>query len=248
MADPVPAIYTEEFFDSHEQGAVNSARVVVPILMDLLTPSSVIDVGCGRGAWLRVFQENGVATTQGLDGPYVSQSKLLIDPACFTPIDLNGSFQIRDQYDLAVCLEVVEHLRPSAGQSLIHNLTSVAPVVLFSAAIPGQGGRNHVNEQWPSYWRAIFAKYGFRMLDPIRRHVWHDVRVRWWYRQNMFLYASSEAMEKWPALQWEEKLVPAVEVEWVHVNILNRWIHPKGKKSILSRLLRRTAARVRLWS
>src|SRR5262245_11052980 len=129
---------------------------------------SVVDVGCGRGAWLRAFRENGVEVIAGMDGDHIATSKLLIEPLSFRCVDLTKPLRSTEKYDLAVCLEVVEHLPSTAGRSLIASLTSVAPLVLFSAAIPGQRGTGHINEQWPPYWQSIFAGHGYVRLDPIR--------------------------------------------------------------------------------
>src|SRR5205823_3545352 len=126
---------------------------------------------------------------RGLDGPSVDASHLLIDPACFTPVDLARCPELAETFDLALCLEVAEHLPPRASRPLVRLLTRAAPLVLFSAAIPGQGGVGHRNEQWPDYWRARFAEFGYRRLDPVRRHVWQDPRVAGWYQQNLYLYA-----------------------------------------------------------
>jgi hypothetical protein len=65
-----------------------------------------------------------------------------------------------------------------------------APVVLFSAAIPGQGGYGHVNEQWPGYWARMFDECGYGVSDALRWAIWNDERVEPWYRQNLLLCAS----------------------------------------------------------
>jgi SAM-dependent methyltransferase len=213
--------YHDGFFDLHEQGALESARVIVPILLSIVKPTSVIDVGCGRGTWLKVFQENGVKTIRGLDGRYIDRLKLLIDPIYFSPVDLSEPLEIDGQYDLAVCLEVAEHIAPKNSRPLIRTLTAAAPAVLFSAAIPGQSGTDHVNEQWPSYWKELFAERGFQMLDPIRRHILLDTRVEWWYRQNIVLFASEVAISKDTVLRKEETAARR-EFEWVHVDVLRR--------------------------
>jgi 2-polyprenyl-3-methyl-5-hydroxy-6-metoxy-1,4-benzoquinol methylase len=72
--------YDNKFFDGQREFALRSARIVVPVLLKIIKPASVVDVGCGHGAWLRAFQENGVKVIKGLDGSYIDQSQLLIDP------------------------------------------------------------------------------------------------------------------------------------------------------------------------
>ena len=97
-------------------------------------------------------------------------------------------FHLPKQFELAACLEVAEHIPETSASHLIDELTGCAPVVLFSAAIPGQGGTQHVNEQWPEYWRELFGRRGYRPVDAIRGRIIQDPSVEWWYRQNILVY------------------------------------------------------------
>jgi SAM-dependent methyltransferase len=214
--------------ETDTKGSLESARVIVPIIVGLLKPKSVIDFGCGLGAWLKAFQENGVEEVKGLDGPYLDRSKLLIDNTSFRSVDLCQPVDIEGRWDLAICLEVAEHLPPMAGAALVRVLTDSAPLVLFSAAIPGQTGRGHINEQWPVYWRQLFERQGFRRLDPVRRHIWQDHRVDWWYRQNILLYASEEAIAVSEALRAEQELADRMQDEWIHVHVLSSYTRLRG--------------------
>jgi SAM-dependent methyltransferase len=210
--------YDGQFFDDLLPGALSSARVVVPILMELIGATSIIDVGCGLGAWLSVFRECGVTKILGVDGEYVDTSKLLIDESDFVVCDLaRVSPQIDSRYDLALCLEVAEHLPATEARRLVRLVTTLAPLILFSAAIPGQGGINHINEQWPSYWRELFAQLGFRMLDPIRPHIRDNCYVEWWYRQNLTLYATPKAVAEHASLTRLGATHQAA-IEWIHVS------------------------------
>jgi SAM-dependent methyltransferase len=220
MTDNVAESYDGEFFGALSEGVLESARVVVPLVLNLVRPASVVDLGCGQGEWLRVFKDHGVPAVLGLDGDYVDRSKLLIDPAEFWAGDLSGPIRLEGRSDLAVCLEVAEHLPAPAGRALVAALADAAPLVLFSAAVPGQGGVHHLNEQWPDYWADLFAEHGLRRLDPIRRHIWQDQRVWWWYRQNLFLYARPEVIAASEALRAEERFAEGPGQEWVHTEIL----------------------------
>jgi hypothetical protein len=213
-------LYDDEFFTRNIEATFQSARIIVPHVLRQVHPRSVIDVGCARGAWLRAFSEHGVQIVQGLDGNYVDRSKLLIETADFTPVNLITAVKgelgplmekANGSYDLALCLEVAEHLPHSSADDLVRTLTTLAPIVLFSAAVPGQGGIGHINEQWPHYWKLRFEKYGFQRIDSIRRRIWRDKRVPWWYRQNMFLFAARERIAESNLMRAEEKL-PALDV------------------------------------
>ena len=217
-------LYDKEFFDRHTDETLQSARIIVPHVLRKVRPRSVVDLGCALGAWLKVFAEHGAEVVQGLDGHYVDSSKLLIDEATFTPVDLvetikgdlNPVIEKADgRYDLAVCLEVAEHLPESSASDLVRTLTTLAPIVLFSAAVPGQGGVGHINERWPSYWKSRFEEHGFQRLDPIRRRIWKNQRVHWWYRQNIFLFAAREQIEHSESLREDERL-PQIDDFYIH--------------------------------
>src|SRR6267154_2028522 len=137
--------YTEEFFEYIERGSIASAKQFCTFLTPLLNVRSVLDVGCGRGAWLREWQNAGVRIAQGVDGPYVCQQSLLIPVHDFAVVDLTKKFDMQRRYDLVTSLEVAEHLPASCSEAFISSLVAHADLVLFSAATPGQGGENHIN-------------------------------------------------------------------------------------------------------
>jgi SAM-dependent methyltransferase len=192
--------YTEAFYARQAEGSRQSAAEIVPLVLGLIPASSVVDVGCGMGAWLSVFREYGVVDALGLDGDYVTAGQLLIAPSQFQAVDLTAPPTPSRSFDLAVSLEVAEHLPATAADSFVTYLTSLAPVVLFSAAIPGQGGVDHVNEQWPEYWASRFQRRGYMAIDCLRPVVWRNQKVQWWYAQNILLFAHSSYVARMPAL------------------------------------------------
>jgi SAM-dependent methyltransferase len=156
--------------------------------MEAFPVRSVIDVGCGIGAWLKEFSENGVHRAVGLDGVYVARDQLVIDAGNFVGHDLERPLPPLGTFDLATSLEVAEHLTPARADSFISDLCGLADVVLFSAAIPFQGGDNHINEQWQSFWAAKFAGHGFELFDVLRSRIWEETNVCFWYKQNILFY------------------------------------------------------------
>jgi SAM-dependent methyltransferase len=180
-------IYGEEFFDAQARGSYSSARHAVPYILQFVSPRSVIDVGCGVGAWAKAFLENGVQDVRGVDGTYVDRRKLLIPETSFQAVNLAEAREI-GQSDLVCCLEVAEHLDEEASDRFVDLLVSTAPIILFSAAIPGQGGTHHVNEKWPTYWIEKFEARGYVARDWIRPVIWADGRIGEAYRQNMVLF------------------------------------------------------------
>ncbi len=180
--------YSADFFRAFEAGSSGSAAQIVPIVVDLVRPRSAVDVGCGIGTWAKALGDAGVSEVVGIDGPYVPRDELLIAPDTFVAADLNRPLPLGREFDLALCLEVGEHLPPPIASRLVEHLTELAPAVLFSAAIPFQGGNHHVNERWPSYWASLFAARGYAAYDVVRPRVWSSAEVEPWYAQNTLLY------------------------------------------------------------
>lgn len=185
-------VYDEEFFDLQARFSLESARGMVPFILSVLKPKSVVDVGSGVGAWGSAFLENGVDSVTCLDGDYVNRDKLLVPLESFKPVDLNTASDIGN-YDLACCLEVAEHLEERNAENFVKLLVSSAPVIVFSAAIPGQGGLDHVNEQWQTYWIKKFEAHGYLTRDWLRPLIWDESNIGAIYRQNVLLFCHPEA-------------------------------------------------------
>jgi SAM-dependent methyltransferase len=196
-------------------------------------PRSVVDVGCGTGAWLSEFRQNGAERILGLDGDNIDPSWLVIPKECFRSVDLSKPFDGLGQFDLAVCLEVAEHLPKQSAEGLVRRLVALAPLVLFSAGVPFQGGVHHVNEQWPEYWKDFFKQNGFQALDVIRKQVWKNPEVAYWYRQNMFLFVREDLIPGNPAFL--DATRDADDLMLVHSAILH---YQLGVRSILKQLPR----------
>ena len=208
--------YPKEFYSDLEGTALPSGRRIVPILVDLTAPAAVVDFGCGDGSWLSVFRDHGATRILGLDGDWVDERQLRIPPADFRRAHLDRAVAVDGRFDLAMSLEVAEHLPESRAAGFVAELARLAPVVLFSAAPPFQGGMHHVNEQWPSYWAALFADHGFRPLDILRWQVWNDPQVTWWYKQNLLLFARDDAIRAHPKLAAAAANAPREPIAVVH--------------------------------
>ena len=193
--------YSEAFFAQQSDVSYRSAAVVVPMVLELVRPSSVVDIGCGVGTWLSVVRECGIADVVGVDGDYVNRDRLRIPADRFQARDLTQVVHLDRGFDLAFCLEVAEHIPPQSADHIVDTLTGLAPVVVFSAAIPFQGGTGHVNEQWPEYWAHKFEARGFIAIDFLRARLWNDPRVECYYAQNVVLYAKAEALSALPHLR-----------------------------------------------
>ena len=197
------ARYGQSFYRQRHQRTSLSASVIVDHLLTMIpVPRSVVDVGCGVGSWLRVFEQRGVEEVLGVEGPWISsvpeeelavpRGKIVIHQL-ETPLDLG-------RFDLAVSMEVAEHLPASEAPAFVASLSRLSDLILFSAAIPGQGGVGHQNEQWPEYWAGRFRAHGYSAFDLIRPALWTDDRVSVWYRQNALVYARGESARALPGV------------------------------------------------
>lgn len=183
------SIYNDAFYKAQRAGSYHCALVIMKNVCSIIQPSSVVDVGCGAGGWLRAAQLYSDCSILGVDGSACT-SELYIPEENYRVVDFESDFTIDDSFDLAISLEVAEHISKSQSKYFIEQLTDSAPVVLFSAAVPNQGGINHINEQWQSYWMDLFERKNFVAHDCIRPLIYEDDSIPWWYSQNTFLYVS----------------------------------------------------------
>lgn len=180
--------YTKEFFSERVGHSNHTAGKVHEILRKILPQlNSVVDVGCGTGSWLAEFKNCGIETIKGYDGYLNSFTFLEIPKKDFSFHNLKDPIISAEKFDLAICLEVAEHLYEDDAHTLIRSVCSLSDFILFSAAIPGQGGQNHFNERWQSYWIDLFTCYNFTAFDCIRSKIWDDPKIPFWYKQNSFL-------------------------------------------------------------
>ncbi len=178
--------YSSHFYDAIRSGSRSSAEAVVPLIIGHLgAVESVVDVGCGEGWWGAEFAGHlpWAVTALGIDGEYVESCAIPMEA-----VDLGQPFDLGRRFDVAVCLEVAEHLPPERADGFVADLCRLAPTVVFSAAMPRQGGVGHVNLQPPAYWASLFRSRGYGWEDPIRQRVWQDPRVEPWYARGTLIY------------------------------------------------------------
>lgn len=242
--------YDNNFFDYVNSGATNSAKEVLPVLLEVLNINSVLDVGCGQGAWLAVWQQLGVADITGLDGDYVNPEALLINNKQFIAHDLSKNFQLNRNFDIVQTLEVAEHLPESSARDFVNSLVNHGDLILFSAAPKGQGGDHHINEQDYDYWAKLFAEHKYQPIDFVRPQIKSRSNVEPWYRYNIFLFASPDAMNTLPsnitdkALPFGDKL-PDVSPPLYKLRKKIIRLLPVAAMTLLAKLKERIVARQR---
>jgi hypothetical protein len=200
MDEHLSYFYNKNFYNEQWLGSYKKAKIILPIVLDILPKiNSAVDFGCGTGVWLSVLHDLGVNDIMGYDGAWVEKEMLRIPVENFKAVELDKKYFIERRYDLAMSIEVAEHLPEEAARIFVETLTKASDIVLFSAAIPMQGGQNHINEQWQDYWCNIFKDFGYIGTDIIRRKIWNQWNIEEILgnggggvsKQNIILYINS---------------------------------------------------------
>jgi SAM-dependent methyltransferase len=215
--------YDKAFYASQSGSSFQAAMEMLPPVMARLNAKSVFDLGCGVGTWLSAAQQAGATRILGVDGPWVDRDALAIDKNSFRHVELEtGSWHVDERFDLAISVEVLEHLTDAAGKASIGALCSLTDAVLFSAAIPEQRGSNHINERWQSYWAREFASHGFEACLFPREVTWDNTSIPFWYRQNIVLYARPERLAACGLRSCRLELVDVVHPELYTLRVIKR--------------------------
>ena len=188
--------YGHDFYDYIDAGSRRSARAVAGLLLPQMNIASLLDIGAGHGAWAAEWLSAGVKDVVAVDGDYVSLHQLAIPTRNFIAHDLATPLILKRKFDLVQTLEVAEHLPHAKADLFVDNLIAHGDVILFSAAVPHQGGEHHVNEQPPEYWRAKFAKRGYAVFDFVRPGLVDKDGVMAWYRFNSYVYANPAGQKR----------------------------------------------------
>ena len=189
-------VYNNDFYAYISGGSRLSADQIVPLLRDEVRMQSVLDMGAGNGAWLASWIDAGVADALAVDGAYVDTTRLAIPRENFRAHDLTQPLDLARRFDLVQSLEVAEHIAPESAEIFVDSLCRHGDVVLFSAAVPHQGGEFHVNEQPLEYWRKKFAARGYDCFDWLRPQIAGNRQIKPWYRFNVALYANEAGQER----------------------------------------------------
>lgn len=222
--------YSKKFYKNRQKLTKTSAEMILSLLFSRIQFNSVIDFGCATGIWIAACKKYGANNCLGLDGDWIDKKQLEISDDEFIVHNLNLlGYVPKSRYDLAICIEVAEHLTQEMGDVLVKSLTESSDVILFSAAVCGQGGTGHINEQPQHYWSNKFALQNYICIDLIRPKIWNDEFVNIIYKQNMLLYVHDEALKK---LDFETDVILAeYEIDRIHPDLLSLKV-PKNQGNL----------------
>jgi SAM-dependent methyltransferase len=207
--------------------SLEGPRAALPLLVEPGAVNSVLDIGCGKGTWLKAAIENGAKLVVGVDGIEIPHTELLFPPENFHICDLRKPLDLHQHFDLVLCLEVAEHLEKQYAEQFVKSIAIHSDTILFSAACPGQSGQHHINCQWPEYWQALFNKEGYACTDAPRWKIWRDTRIEPWYRQNIFL-----AVRDYELAGKEPRIFSTIHPDYLLQRMAGR-LREEGKSSTL---------------
>lgn len=187
---PIDAVYDDAFFKQNAELITPTVKAVVDTVIEIKDCIRVVDFGCGGGQYLKEFYDRG-SYVFGVDGSNFAKLNAVIPQENFQVSDLTKPINLGHPFSVALCFEVAEHIPTEASKTLVKNITSHAPLVFFTAAPPGQGGTDHINEQPPEFWIKLFKDMGFTYLDKDTEAIrisWKKKKVLWWIANNIMLF------------------------------------------------------------
>ena len=133
-----------DYNHSENLHTLSGPAAALPILFAKALPTSLLDVGCGTGTWLKAAIDLGIPDVFGVDGVEVPADKLHVQDEKIRHQDLTRPWNLNKRFDAVICLEVAEHLDSAFAHILIDALVQHSDQIYFSAACPGQTGQHHV--------------------------------------------------------------------------------------------------------
>lgn len=183
-------IYKKKFFEWHHSNKImNEYEIVTKVLYDTFTPKSVIDFGCGTGIYLYFFSTFGIEYLKGLEGCQNAINLALVKN--IEKYDISKKIKLNTKYDICLCFEVAEHIHKKYAETLIHNLCIASDIILFSAAIPKQTGRHHINLQPKQYWINKFEFEGFIYQESVTQNIINkmpSLKSIAWIKNNIMIF------------------------------------------------------------
>jgi len=210
-------MYSKLYYKKHQDGSYASAYKILKYLTTFITIESIIDFGCGVGTWCSAAQNLSINNIMGVDQNLYDSSYMLIPNKNYLQRDLQKSVSLDMKMDLVISVEVGEHIESRYSHVFINTLCQHGDIILFSAALPYQGGTGHINEKPCSYWRDIFSDLDYIAIDCIRGVFWEDDDVEVWYKNNTILYVRD-------GLQFDilNKISSSYPIDIIHPDMLQR--------------------------
>ncbi len=197
-------VYDDEFFGVNQEEGLKFAEWFIPLLRRTFQLNSLIDVGCGTGHYLHACRQSGISDVFGMEGSPFAFKHLLVPDHLVVRHDLRKPFQFDRRWDLALSLEVAEHIDDVDTDNYVRILCNASDVVVITAAPLGQGGTRHVNEHSRSWWTEKFSGAGYRydaaatdkMILGIREAKAQQKFVASWFEPNIMVFRRTATTPK----------------------------------------------------
>lgn len=191
-------IYNDNFFNNTIKFEADSAQAFVEVVLEHFSPRSIVDIGCGAGIYLFEFEKKGIKDILGIDGSVHARNSFLLSEDKLEIFDLAKYYRFKRSYELCLCLELAEHLREEDADTLVDSITSASDLLIFTAAVPGQGPRSigHINEQPHEYWIDKFEKKDYLFQEDLTREMrtkMAEKKVVWWIVNNLMIFKKKTA-------------------------------------------------------
>lgn len=189
-------LYGTEYYDYMRQdGGQADANRFGELLIDRYEPSSVIDLGCGIGRFLKPFHDSDIDVF-GIDASEYAVSTPVVDGMELRQGDLTQPLDLDRTSDIVLCVEVLEHLPPESASTAVETISEAAPIAIISIARPGQGGDYHLNEQPLEYWvdkfEAVEMTYDESETEFLRENI--DPDELEWLSKNIAVFRRPEQL------------------------------------------------------
>ena len=177
-------MYTQAYQEALQNPSIEASKIILPVLHRRYNFKSLIDFGCGLGQWS--------AGLKGIDSSYLGvdlrYDRLLIKESQFIEHDLNLPIDLKKRFDIALCVEVAEHLKPESANIIVDTLVRHSNIIVFSASIPFGGNPTHINEQYWEYWIEKFEQKGYIVNDWLRDYIWDNPLSASCYKTDMLIF------------------------------------------------------------
>lgn len=190
----IDSIYASEYYASMDrETAIQDANQLADTIIDIYSPDNVIEFGCGTGRLLYRYTERGI-TVYGIDASSSALEQSKLPDECLQQHDLTQPFSTEEKYDIALAIEILEHLPQKAADTVVDSISNAAKTVLVSAATPGQGGTHHVNEQPHAYWIEKFETRGMTYQPSTTEKIRSQLKLDdlMWISDNLIVFKKDE--------------------------------------------------------
>jgi len=185
-------LYDDEYYRLVVEGPMlQSALIIANSIKREFSPMTLIDVGCGTGVLLMELKKQDVQV-MGLEYSTSALKYCQARGLNVVKFDLESDETVTTgMVDVCVSTEVAEHLPSTSAEKYVDLLTQISSTVVMTAAPPGQGGTDHVNEQPNEYWVEKFhhRKFYFDHALTLKfRQEWKKENVVSWYYENVMVF------------------------------------------------------------